>query len=227
MRMKILVISDIHNDVENLVSYLDKVDELEADVVVCPGDFTDSNLPKKFTRIEMAKLILEVLRSLGKPIVSVPGNQDKEIIPFLEKEGVSVHGVGKIVGGVGFYGFGGAKTPFGSPYEPDEDEIEDGLKKAYNDVKNIEVKVQVTHNPPSNTKLDMIPSGAHVGSDVVRKFIEEKGPVAAVCAHLHESRGVDTINNSKIINSGRFPEGYCGLVEIQDGKATAKTINLI
>jgi Icc-related predicted phosphoesterase len=225
--MKILVISDIHNDVENLMSYLDKVVELGADVIACPGDFTDSNLPKKFTRTEMAKLILEVLRGLGKPIVTVPGNQDKDIIPFLEKEGVSVHGVGKIVDGVGFYGFGGAKTPFGSPYEPDENEIESGLKKAYKDVKDAKVKVQVTHNPPSNTKLDIIPSGAHVGSVVVRKFIEEKEPVAAVCAHLHESRGVDTIKSSKVINAGRFPEGYCGLIEIQDGKVTAKTINLI
>jgi hypothetical protein len=225
--MKILVVADVHNDVENLMVYLEKIGSLNVDAIVCPGDFTDFNLPKGFTRIEMAKLILEELKSIGKPLIAVPGNQDKEIIPFLESEGVSAHGIGKIVNGIGFYGFGGAKTPFNSPYEPDEKEIKSGLEKAYESVKDAKVKIQVTHNPPINTKLDIIPSGAHVGSEIVRKFIEDKSPAAAIAAHMHESRGVDAIGNCKIINSGRFPEGYCGLIELEGGSVTAKIISLI
>jgi len=225
--VKILAVSDIHNDVEMLMPYLEKAAELNVDVVVCPGDFTDFNLPKGFTRIEMAKLILEELKSLGKPIVAVPGNQDKEILNLLEKDGVSIHGSGKVIDGVGFYGFGGAKTPFNTSYEPDESEIDAGLRKAYEDVKNIKIKVQVTHNPPVNTKLDILPSGAHIGSEVVRKFIEDKEPVAAICAHVHESCGTDSIDNCKIINSGRFPEGRCGLIELKDGLASVKIVSLI
>jgi Icc-related predicted phosphoesterase len=225
--MKILVVADIHNDVENLIPCMEKMGELNADVVVCPGDFTDFNLPKKFSRVEMASIILEELRSLGKPVLALPGNQDEEIITFLEKEGVSIHGIGREVGGVGLYGFGGAKTPFGSPYEPDENQIESGLKRAYDDVKDVKIKVQVTHNPPVNTKIDMIPSGAHVGSAAVRKFIETYKPVAAISAHMHESRGVDVIGSCKIINSGRLPEGYCGVVEIKDGIVSVKIVNLI
>lgn len=225
--MKILVVSDVHNDVENIMPYLEKAESLKVDVVVCPGDFTDYTLPKGFTRIEMAKLILEELKSLGKPIITVPGNQDKEAIPLLESEGVSVHGIGKVIDGVGFYGFGGAKTPFDTSFEPDEKEIEVGLKKAYEGIKDVKVKIQVTHNPPVNTKLDIIPSGAHVGSAVVRKFIEDKQPAAAIAAHVHESRNIDGIGNCKIINSGRFPEGYCGLIEVTGGIATAKIVSLI
>jgi Icc-related predicted phosphoesterase len=225
--MKILAVADMHNDVENMIPRLEKIWELNVDVVVCPGDFTDFNLPKKFSRVEMAKLILEELKSLGKPVLAVPGNQDEEIIKFLEKEGVSVHGVGKVIDGVGFYGFGGAKTPFGTSLEPDESQIGAGLAKAYNDVKDAKIKVQVTHNPPANTKIDMIPSGAHVGSQAVRKFIEDHKPVAAISAHLHESRGVDVVGECKIINSGRLPEGYCGVVEIKDGVVSAKVMNLI
>lgn len=227
MNMRIIVVADIHNDVENLIPYFEKVHNLDVDVIVCPGDFTDFNLPKGFSRVEMTKLIIEELKNLEKPIVAVPGNQDREIISLLEEENISVHGKGKIINNIGFYGFGGAKTPFGSPYEPDENEIKNGLKRGYDDVKDTKVKIQITHSPPANTKLDIIPSGAHVGSEAVRKFIEEKQPLVAVAAHVHESRGIDTIGNCKIINSGRFPEGYCGLIEIKDNMAEAKVISLI
>ncbi|MFB0544221.1 MAG: metallophosphoesterase, partial [Asgard group archaeon] len=87
--------------------------------------------------------------------------------------------------------------------------------------------VQVTHVPPARTKLDIIPSGAHVGSENVRKFIEEKQPNAAICAHVHEARGVDELGKTKIINSGRFPEGYCGLVTVKKEETTTKIVNLI
>ena len=224
--MKIIVVADMHNDVENAMPLLEKIRDIGVDIIICPGDFTDFVLPKKFTRVEMAKVILEELRSLGKPIVAVPGNQDKEIIALLEREGVSVHGIGKVIDGIGIYGFGGAKTPFSSAYEPDEKEVEAGLRSAYESVKDAKLKIQVTHNPPANTKIDMIPSGAHVGSEAVRKFIEEKQPAAAIAAHLHESRGVDMIGNCKVINSGRFPEGYCGLIEINNGVVDAKVVSL-
>lgn len=225
--MKILTIADIHNDVENLMIYIDKLNELDFDVIVFPGDVVDVTLPKGFTQIEVARLILEELRALNKPILALPGNQDKEVIDFLEKEGVSIHGSGRIIDDVGFYGFGGAKTPFGTSYEPGEKEIEDGLKKAYKEVESAKIKVQVTHNPPLNTKTDIIPSGAHVGSAVVRKFIEAKQPALAIAAHIHEARAIDQIGKTKIINSGRFPEGYVGLVEIVGENVSAKIINLI
>lgn len=225
--MNILIISDIHNDVENLMNFIDKVALLNFDIIVCPGDFTDVSLPKGFGRTDITKLILEELNGLNKPILAVPGNQDEKIILLLEERGVSVHGRGKTINGIGFYGFGGAKTPFNTSFEPAEEEIKAGLEKAYEDVKDSNIKVQITHNPPVKTKLDMIPSGAHVGSEVVRKFIEEKQPVVAISAHIHEARGTDEIGKTKLINSGRFPEGYCGLVTIDGENATVKIVNLI
>lgn len=225
--MNILVVSDIHNDVENIMNYTDKLTLFDFDVIVCPGDFTDYNLPKGFSRIDIAKLIVEELKSLGKPLLVVPGNQDKDLIPFFEEEGISIHARGKIVNEVGFYGFGGAKTPFSTSLEPSEEEITAGLKKAYEDVKDAKIKVQVTHVPPARTKVDVLYTGASGGSEAVRKFIEEKKPALAICAHIHEAKGVDEIESTKIINAGRFPEGYCGLVSIKDGNVSAKVVNLI
>lgn len=226
--MRILIASDIHNDVENLLTYIEKLGELKFDVVVLPGDFIDVGwVPRGFSREDIAELILEEFGGLEKPILSVPGNHDKDIIPTLEKSGTIIHGCGKVIEGVGFYGFGGARTPFNTPLEPEEEEIANGLKKGYNDVKGERVKVQVTHMPPLRTRLDAIKSGAHVGSEVIRKFIENKQPAAAISAHIHEARGVEEVGKTKLINSGRFPEGYCGLVVVGEKIVEAKIINLI
>lgn len=224
--MRILVIGDMHNDVENLMQYIDMASQLRFDIIVCPGDFTDI-APKGFSSIEIGRLILEQLKATGKPLLAVPGNQDDRMIPVFEREGISVHGRGKVVDGIGFYGFGGAKTPFGTAYEPGEEDIEAGVRDAYESVKDVPIRVQVTHNPPIGTRLDMISTGAHVGSPVVRKLIEELKPAAAICAHIHEARGVDEIGQTKVINPGRFPEGYCGIIDIREGTVDMKVVNLI
>lgn len=225
--MEILVISCLHNDVENMMILSDRLENKNFDVVVCPGDFTDYKLPPGFTRYDLTRLVLEQLRTLGKEVIAVPGSWDKDVLDLLDKENVSVHGKGKIINGVGFYGFGGARTPFNTPFEPNEDEILKGLQKGFSQVKNVENRIQVTHMPPANTRTDVIFSGAHVGSDVVRKFIEENNPFAAICAHIHEARGVDTIGRTKILNSGRFPEGYVGIISLKNDVVEAKVVNLI
>ncbi len=224
--MRILAIACIHNDIESLLNLLDKISGEKFDVVVCPGDFTDLSLPKGFTRVDVGKLILEELRNAGKPIVTVPGSWDKELIEFLDKQNVSVHGKSIVVNDVAFYGYGGARTPFGTPFEPSDLEIENGLRAAYKNISHKAVKVQVTHAPPANTKLDVIYSGAHVGSEAVRKIIQEFEPTVAISAHIHESKGVDALGKTTLVNPGRFPEGTCALIDIDNGKATAKIVSL-
>ena len=159
--------------------------------------------------------------------MAIPGNFDKNLIPFFEKEDINLHGKGKIIGNIGFYGFGGARTPYGTPLEPDEKEIEIGLKKGFDAVKNCEFKIQVTHMPSIRTKLDVLYTGAHAGSEIIRRFIEEKQPDVAISAHIHEAKGTDELGKTKLINSGRFPEGYCGLITLEKGKVDTKVINLI
>lgn len=223
-----MVLSDIHGDIENVIELLDKVSMLNFDCIIYSGDFTDIGvIHKGLENVEVAELILEELSSLGKPIFAVPGNHDRDLIPILEKSGVSLHKRGRIIGDLGVYGFGGARTPFGTTLEPTEKEISEGLASAYKEVERIKTKIQVTHMPPVRTKLDVTYTGAHVGSQAVRKFIEEKKPIVAICAHIHEARGLDEIDGTKLINTGRFPEGYCGMVSVKKEEATTKIINLI
>jgi Icc-related predicted phosphoesterase len=226
--MNVVVISDIHGDIENLFTYFDKIKELGLDVIICPGDFTDANIPKGFTQEDVARLIIKELNLLKKPILAVPGNVDtKNMIKIFEEEGISVHGKGKIIGDFGFYGYGGAQTPFETNIEPTEEELKLGLKNSWNEVKNAKYKVQVTHNPPSGTRVDMIQSGLHVGSNVVREAIELYEPIVAISAHIHEARGTDQFKKTFIMNSGRFPEGYFGLIKIENGSVNGKILNLI
>lgn len=225
--VNIIVISDIHGDVENLLTYLDKVRELKFDVIVCPGDFSDVNTPKGFTQEDIIRLIISELKSLKVPIVAVPGNVDpKNSIGFFEKNNMSVHGRGMVVGEFGFFGYGGAKTPFGTTIEPTEEELRLKIQNAYKDVRVAKFKILVTHNPPYNTKLDMIQTGIHVGSKTVRSFIEKHQPILSISAHIHEARGIDKLGDCSLINSGRFPEGYMGFVTIKDGVAHSKILNV-
>jgi len=224
--MEILALSCIHNDIENMFTLVDQVSKLKFDVVVFPGDFTDLNIPKGFTRIDIAKIIVSELGDLGKPLITVPGSWDKEIIDYLDKKGISVHGKGMVVNGVGFYGYGGARTPFGTPFEPGDGEIELGLMKAHEEVEKEKIRVQVTHMPPVGTKIDVIPGGAHVGSEAVKKFIEDNKPDVAISSHIHEAKGFDELGETKLVNPGRFPEGNCAIISVDQNGSSVKMINL-
>ncbi len=225
--MRVLAVSDIHNDVENIISYIDKISMINFDIIIIIGDFTDYNVPKGFTQQDIGELIIEEFKTFKKPILVVPGNFDKELIELFEKKDISLHGEGKIIDNFGFYGFGGARTPFNTSLEPSEEEIKAGLKKGYEKVKNCKFKIQVTHMPPFNTKVDIAYTGAHIGSEAVREFIENFKPNVSICAHVHEAKGLDEIGQTKIINCGRFPEGYCGIIDIDDKGIDVKVVNLI
>ena len=225
--MDLLVIGDNHGDIENMISYLEKLEKFKIDVIVYMGDFVDINTSKGFTQKDIFSIILEELRVLNKPIIAVPGNNDdKSVRDAMEKTGISIHDKGRIIGDYGFYGFGGAKTPFGTLFEPTEEEIKDGLNKGYEMVSSTKYKIQVTHNPPKNTEVDVIRMGAHVGSKVVREFIENKKPILSLSAHIHESKGTGRLGDTFLLNAGKFPEGYFGLVNIEGGKVKGRVLNL-
>lgn len=225
--MDLLVIGDNHGDIENMISYIEKLENFNIDVIIYMGDFTDLNTPKGFTQKDITNILIEELKSLGKTILAIPGNNDtKDIIEILEKQGISLHSEGKIIGEYGFYGFGGAKTPFKTPFEPTEEELKQGLERAYNQVSSTKYKIQITHNPPINTGIDVIRAGAHVGSPIVRKFIEEKKPIIALSAHIHEAKGVDKLGETFLLNAGKFPEGYFGLININGNDVKGRVLNL-
>lgn len=220
--MRLVIIADLHANLFELKSLWPSLDIKKDDLLIMAGDLTDAGV-KGAT--EIGKQTFKDLESRFNRILTVPGNMIPiEFKNWLVAKKSSIHSRGGEIGGVGFFGFGGAKTPFNTPYEPGEDEIKEGLEKGFKQIKDCKEKVMVVHNPPKNTKLDRIPDGTHVGSQAVREAIQEYQPDLTICAHVHESSGKDKIGESLIYYPGPLLEGKAGVVDLEGMEI--KTITL-
>jgi Icc-related predicted phosphoesterase len=83
-------------------------------------------------------------------------------------------------------------------------------------IKDHDVTLFVTHAPPADTQTDVLPSGVHVGSESIRKVIEEFQPSLNLCGHIHESMAMDEIGETKVVNPGMLSEGYVCIIDIDD-----------
>lgn len=59
-------------------------------------------------------------------------------------------------------------------------------------------------------------SGEHVGSAVLRAFIEREQPDLVLCGHIHESRGLDVIGRTQIVNPGPTAAGHYAVVDVNE-----------
>ena len=129
-------------------------------------------------------------------------------------------------------------TPFDSPRECSEEELEERLERTVAKVKNVETAVFCIHVPPYNTFIDQAPMleddlsvtvrAGHthmvpVGSTAVRKIIEKYQPLLGLHGHIHESPGRIKLGRTECLNPGsEYGEGILKgfLVEIDDTKLT-------
>lgn len=216
--LRILVVADIHGDFETLEKFTESVKNESFDMVICPGDFTDMySVPSDFSQGDVANLVIQKLLSLKKPLLCVPGNHDPyEIVDMFSDYNVNLHAKVKEARGMQFAGWGGAPTPFNTIFEPSDEETKEALDALAKKVKKGSF-ILVTHDPAKDTGVDKIASGGHVGSQVIRDFIERTEPLLAISAHIHESGAVDRIGSTTIFYPGALFEGHYGIAEI-DGK---------
>ncbi|MGQ3683813.1 MAG: metallophosphoesterase [Candidatus Loosdrechtia sp.] len=219
--MKIISFGDIHADVHNLVKMKSVIKT--ADLIVISGDLTNCH-----GQAETEK-VLEAVRKYNNHIVAQFGNMDlPEVDSYLTKEGINLHGSGYVFGDVGIFGCGGSSpTPFQTPSEISDAEIERYLSRGYNTVKEARWKIMVCHTPPKDTAVDIIRSGAHVGSSIVRDFIIKHKPDLCISGHIHESRGKDKVNGTLVLNAGMFRNGWYIEVITSENEITAalKSVN--
>lgn len=225
--MKILVIADIHGDFEKLGELVEKLSGEKFDVIICPGDFTDMfSQPKEFSQIDIANMVVQKLSVLGAPLLCVPGNHDPyEILELFDEYGVNLHAKTIEVKGIRFVGWGGAPTPFNTIFEPSDEETKETLDSLSQRVENGKF-ILVTHDPPKNTEVDMIAPGKHVGSPVVREFIEKKEPIIAISAHIHESAGKEELGKTTLFYPGPLFDGKYGIVNLEGNKVHLEIKNI-
>ena len=191
--MHFLVLSDAHANTE----YLGKLDDefKKADAVIFAGDFTNQN------EAEKALPVLELLEKKSPALYAVLGNCDEPaFLEELEKRDISVQGTMVFRDGLAFAGSGGASIfTRTTPNERTEEELQsdfdmvaehsaeyeepdaDGGAGAEAEAKAVAPSdaslewnnlIVISHNPPKDTKVDMITSGLHVGSALYREFLE-------------------------------------------------------
>jgi len=205
--LKIVCITDIHAE------YKVVEDILRAetpDVFILGGDLTNVG------SVREAEHALETFRPLAKHTLCLAGNMDlPQHDELFEHLGVSINGRGVVIEDVGFFGVSSAPVSrLRTPYEITEEEIAKRIESGYAAVRNARVKIFVPHAPPYGTKVDIIHMGYHVGSTAVRDFVEEHQPDLLLCGHIHEARGEDMIEKTKIVNCGPGKDGSYAVVEV-------------
>lgn len=208
--MKILCITDIHGNNKNLPLVLKQ--ESNSDLIILAGDITQLGGYKQ------AGNILKPLLESNIKILAVHGNMDrKEVIDYLEEKSLSVHGRCVHEKDMVFLGLGGSNpTPFHTPQEYSDTQVNQILKKALSGMTGNKKRIFISHAPPVNTTLDNLKNGGHAGSGLVREIITTYHIDLCICGHIHEAAGIDKIGESICVNPGPLRAGNYAIVEIID-----------
>jgi Icc-related predicted phosphoesterase len=200
--MKLLALADIHGDVERLYQLANGLEE-KPDAVVVAGDLTP------FGPAGLVPRVKEALDSFSKYVFMIPGNEDtREVRAEMDRLGVNMHNKHLRVKDATLVGFEGARWIDADgevfmKYDPVHEVLREAKGK----------KVLVTHVPPFDTEADMLWTGHHVGSPFLRALIEDYQPDFVVCGHIHESRAVDKLGRTTVVNTGALADGYAAWID--------------
>jgi Icc-related predicted phosphoesterase len=215
--MKLLCIADLHGD----HSALDRVleDAGAVDMVLFGGDITNFGTPNA------AEGLVRRAQQACSTVLAVAGNCDSAAIDQrLMELGVSLFGRGVMHSEFGLYGVSAMPPWQGTMYELTEEQIAAALETGRQQLRAPDREIVLSHPPPWNTDLDRTSRGDHVGSEAVRTFIEQNRPSLVVCGHIHESRGIERIGPTHIVNCGPAFRGHYALAEItQDVRIELRT----
>ncbi|AEH06253.1 metallophosphoesterase family protein [Methanothermococcus okinawensis] len=219
--MRIAALTDLHGKIINFKRIL----IYKPDAIVVSGDIT--HFGKDLKIIDYLKYLKE---KENVKVLTVPGNCDtEESITKLNELNINIDEKCIEINNIKFIGIGGSNpTPFNTPNEYTEEELYNKFKNAIKGMKKEDLLnnfILVTHAPPKNTMADRV-GGNHVGSASIRKIIEEYSPSLVICGHIHESKCIDKINNSYIVNPSQSSFLISDIFD-KDGKVWIKSIELI
>lgn len=191
--MKILAISDIHNDVLLIKKLVKSIKEEKPDYIFILGDLADFG--------EIKKGIINILTKYINPnkIFLVPGNHETpDVLELLEKQYKI-----KIFHKDFFEykdflicGIGGADIPF---FIISESEIKDFLYKLIEKFKDKKI-ILFSHLPPKGSKTSLNISG----SEILYEFLKKSIISMIIHGHIHETGGLDEIiEKSIVLNTSR------------------------
>ncbi|MEM3342423.1 MAG: metallophosphoesterase [Thermoplasmata archaeon] len=239
--MKILTITDIHAKPNSYYGLMEVLEREKPDLLLVAGDITNFG-PSSFAS-EFFGYISSYFSGhgsekyspgdsgsgaeLGGRVIAVRGNCDtpdvKAVLEEMNIDGelrlneVKTCGNSEQREQIVVLGIGGSpETPFGTPYEYDEEmlrpELEVLFKKAAARCKEKGSDLIVLSHAPAQGINDEV-RGAPRGSSMLKQMCELYPPAVFVSGHIHEARGVVREGSTLYINPGPFKEGYYGIIE--------------
>jgi Icc-related predicted phosphoesterase len=211
----IAYVVDVHDRFEAVPTAVADIGTV--DVLVVGGDITTGGTP------DDAEAAIDQWRPLAPRLLALAGNMDSPAIDArLDEIGVSLDARGVTSGDVGVCGVSAAPiSPLRTPYELADDELERRVENAFAAVEGCRVRIFCPHAPPEGTICDRLRDGRHVGSVVVRSFVEREQPDLVLCGHIHEARGSDAIGRTRIVNPGPVAAGHYAVVTV-DGELSVR-----
>lgn len=162
--MRLLIFSDIHNDLRAL----EKLMSTEADYYFAAGDLV--SWARGLDRCG------EILKTRAGKVYVLPGNHESaaQVEQMCERHGLHpFHGRAIRIGAYHVAGLGySSPTPFHTPGEYGEEEMARRLEP----FAGLAPLVLVCHAPPYGSALDRIRDGLHGGSTAVRDFLARHQP---------------------------------------------------
>ena len=185
-------------------------------------------------------LATERLAGTGIRLYAMEGNDDPpELQRMLRDSSVLTETEDRLVDlgeGITMVSYGYSNpTPWHTPRELDDDELERRIDKLAAQVSRPERAIFNLHVPPARTAIDRAPAldgslkpivkggsvqMASVGSEGVRRLLAKHQPMLGLHGHIHESRGAVRLGPTLAVNPGsEYGDGMlCGALLEIDGK---------
>jgi Icc-related predicted phosphoesterase len=192
------------------------------------------------TLVRWLDLAAERLAGTGIRLYAMEGNDDPpELYGMLRDASILTETEDKLVDlgeGITMVSYGYSNpTPWHTPRELDDDELERRIDKLAAQVSRPERAIFNLHVPPAHTAIDKAPAldGSlkpvvkggtvvmqSVGSEGVRRLLAKYEPMLGLHGHIHESRGAVRIGPTLAVNPGsEYGDGVlCGALLEIDGK---------
>lgn len=185
--------------------------------------------------------IFQIISKLNIPTFFTHGNSEtkeiREIYSEIADENANIYYIENgvlsynnyIIAGYGYCSPSEYRTPFKTPGEKTEKEIEKDLnsitEKISNTIKDENMLVfGLFHEPPYETKLDYMFQKGHVGSKLIKKHIEETRYDYIFSGHIHESQNFELKNNILMINPGPLINGEIGILNLKQKEVQLRRI---
>ncbi len=210
--MRALILSDTHGRNEVFLKASSLAKRLKVELILICGDITN------FGHVTQAASLLTPLTAMNLPLLYVPGNCD--LSSFLKekiKKTQNLHAKYRKIKDITFIGVGCA--PFSylhTPSEFPENWLMNSLKRGFERCSSEKKLIVLSHTPPFNTKVDLAYMNQHIGSKSIRRFVEEKRPLAVFCGHVQEAQGIDQIGETLVVNPGPTKKGKYALADIDE-----------